>query len=347
MTEQSEGLDPALTTAAAPEHLTLSAQALALAALRHHLADWLQHEPGARRGQDPEELHQLRVAARRIEATLGLLRDPLPSRLAGARASAKGVLRVLGSTRDLDVQLQELREYCAHLPQADRAAAMPLEARLEEQRARARARMLAVLDSEATRHWLEGLDIGSIEPGRGAGPDAPRALMVVPERISARYRKLRKAVRSLSAKSLPEDYHRVRRRAKRLRYALECGAELYGRPAAELLKALRRLQEELGHFQDANMARARLAVLAADNAPLPPQTLFLMGRLAESHAHGTRGARKRLERSWRKVRGRRWKALRARMRELAAEAQAAACVPQEPSALPLADSTPVPVTVRH
>lgn len=344
MSDPTEDLAPG--AGRPPQHLTLSAQALALTALRHYLTDWTRHEPGARRGQDPEELHQLRVAARRIEATLGLLRDQLPSRLARARASAKGVLRTLGATRDLDVQLEELHAFCAHLPEPERAAAVPLEARLEEQRARARARMVAGLDSEATRHWLEGLDIASADPGRGAGPDAPRALTVVPERIRARYRKLRKAVRSLNAESAPEDYHRVRRRAKRLRYALECGRELYGRPADELLKALRRLQEELGHFQDANMARTRLAMLAADSTPLPPQTLFLMGRLAESHARRTRGARKRLERSWRKVRGRRWQALRARMNELAAEAHANSCAPQSASAVPLADAV-AGATLRH
>ncbi|MBS0379709.1 MAG: CHAD domain-containing protein [Proteobacteria bacterium] len=345
MTDPTDDLAPGAT--GTPEHLSLSAQALALSALRHYLSDWIHHEPGARRGQDPEELHQLRVAARRIEATLGLLRDQLPSRLAGARTNAKGVLRMLGAARDLDVQLEELRTYCEDLPEAERAAALPLEARLEEQRGRARTRMVAALDSEATRHWLEALDIASVEPGRGAGRDAPRALTVMPERIKACYRKLRKAVGSLHAASAPDDFHRVRRRAKRLRYALECGRELYGRPADDVLKSLRRLQEELGHFQDANMARARLAVLAGDSSPLPPQTLFLMGRLAERHAHGTRGARKRLERSWRKLRGRRWKALRARMSELAAEAQAMACAPQDSAAVPLADADRAASALRH
>src|SRR5882724_10799340 len=43
---------------------------VALANLRCYLSAWHLHEPGARWGDNPEELHDLRVAARRLEATL-------------------------------------------------------------------------------------------------------------------------------------------------------------------------------------------------------------------------------------------------------------------------------------
>jgi len=114
-----------------------------------------------------------------------------------------------------------------------------------------------------------------------------------------------------------EDYHAVRRRAKQLRYAIESGAGMFGKPAEEALKTLRRLQDKLGAHQDAYMARNRLAALAADPANgLPAVTLFLMGRLAEHHAGTTAQAGKTLTRSWRKVRGKRWRALRTRLEEL-------------------------------
>jgi CHAD domain-containing protein len=294
----------------------LSAQQLALSELRGHLSDWMTHEPGARRGTNAEELHQLRVAARRIEATLGLFKHQLPARLVHARVGAKGVLRGLGAARDFDVQLAELRRYCADLPGEERNAAVALKERLEEGRAHARVRMLAMLDSEATRHWLETLNLASADFAAEAAPGAAPAAVVMPERVRRRFRKLRKAVRQLDAKSSMRDYHTVRRRAKQLRYALECGAVLFGKPAEELLKALRRLQDRLGAHQDADMAKNRLAELAASGAALPPQTLFLMGRLAENHLTATRQARRTLERSWSKVSGKRWKTLRSRMEDL-------------------------------
>jgi CHAD domain-containing protein len=322
-----------------------SAQQVALAQLRRHLTAWRRHEPGARLGSDPEELHQLRVAARRIEATLGLFKHQLPPRLAQARQGAKGLLRALGSVRDLDVQLAELSQYCLKLPSGERAAAAPLRSRLEAERARTHRRMLGTLDSEATRHWLETLNQASTQFAAPAATGAPQAATVIPERVRARFRKLKKAVRKLDARSAMEEYHTVRRRAKQLRYAIECGASIFGKPAEEMLKALRRVQDGLGVLQDAYMAKNRLAALAAEGSLLPPETLFLMGRLAEHHFGETRQARKTLTRSWRRVSGKRWKVLRARMQELSdmvSAAQAAADEASEaPPAAPVAAGSPV------
>jgi len=294
-----------------------TASEVALVELRRLLAAWHVHEPGARLGHDPEALHQLRVTARRIDATLGLFRQQLPPALARARRTAKTVLRTLGAARDLDVQLAQLAHYCAGLPAEERTAAEPLRARLEAERVRARARMVRALDCEPTRRWLGTLSLASAQAPAGNGALAEAARVVMPERVRSRFRKLRKSVRRLDTSSSMEDHHAVRRRAKQLRYAIESGAALFGKPAEETLKALRRLQETLGAHQDAHMARNRLAALAADPANgLPAATLFLMGRLAEHHAGTTAQARKTLTRSWRKVRGKRWRALRARLEQL-------------------------------
>jgi triphosphatase len=312
-----------LAEGAAPFDLTTSACTVAITELRRLCAAWRRHEPGTRLGEDPEELHQLRVTARRIDAVLALFKRQLPAALVRARKPTKSVLRSLGAARDLDVQLSELAHYCAHLPEAEHSAAGPLRALLESERARARARMLRSLDSEPTRRWLETLaHATSADPGGANGADP--AIVVMPERVRRRFRKLRKSVRKLRPRSSMEEYHLVRRRAKQLRYATECGAVLFGKSADDLLKALRRLQDRLGAHQDACMAQERLAAIATDPASaLPPPTLFLMGRLAEHYARVTTETRRTLVRSWRKVRGKRWKALRARLGELHARAEAA------------------------
>jgi CHAD domain-containing protein len=296
---------------------SVTAHDMAVAEINRLLGAWLAHEPGARVGKDAEELHQLRVTARRIDATLALFKRHLPQKLVHARKMTKLVLKSLGAARDLDVQLEELARYCAALPAHERAAAEPLRERLVQERLRARERMVRGLDAEPTRHWLETLSLAGA-PGREADSSAS-ALAVVPERVRLRFRKLRKSVARLSAHSSLEDYHRVRRRAKQLRYATECGVAMLGKPAEELLKALRRLQDGLGANQDAYMAQQRLIALTSEpDHALPPATLFLMGRLAESHARVAAQARETLSRRWRKVRGRRWKALRARIGELSA-----------------------------
>ncbi len=323
----SAALTPAVAAALAGGadtfDLTVSARAVAIAELQRLLAAWRRHEPGARLGEDPEELHQLRVTARRIDATLGLFKRQLAAALVRARKPTKAVLRSLGAARDLDVQLSELARYCADLSDDERAAAEPLRTQLERERERARARMVRSLDAEPTRRWLETLSQATGAERDGANGADP-AMVVMPERVQRRFRKLRKSVRKLRPKSSMEDYHQVRRRAKQLRYATECGATMFGKPADEMLKALRRLQDELGAHQDACMAQSRLAAIATDPASgLPPPTLFLMGRLAEHYALVTRETRRTLTRSWRKVRGKRWKALRARLGELHDTAEAA------------------------
>ncbi|HEY0768146.1 MAG TPA: CHAD domain-containing protein [Steroidobacteraceae bacterium] len=304
--------------------MATTASEVALVELRRLLAAWRVHEPGARLGHDSEALHQLRVTARRIDATLGLFKQHLPMALSHARKTAKTVLRTLGAARDLDVQLAELARYRLALPEHERTAAEPLQARLEAERVRARTRMVRALDSQPTRRWLETLTLASAQASPANGAFADRAMLVMPERVRRRFRKLRKSVGRLRSKSSMEDYHLVRRRAKQLRYAIECGAGMFGKPADDALKALRRLQDKLGAHQDAYMARNRLAALAADPANgLAPGTLFLMGRLAEHHARTSADARKTLSQFWRKVRGKRWRALRTKLEELSDSAREA------------------------
>ncbi len=320
----------------APPGLGPSAHEMALTELRQQLEAWEQHEPGARLGADPEELHQLRVAARRIDSILGLFKQQLPQELVHARAAAKGVLRTLGAARDFDVQLAELDRYCSSLSALERLAAAPLRARLQADRAQARAHMIRALDSDAMQQWLQTLRLASASSSAAAPAGAAPAATVMPGRVQKRFRNLRKEVRSLRPRSPMEKYHVVRRRAKLLRYALEPGVELFGKPAEEMLRALRRLQDGLGEHQDAHLAKNRLKALAVDaGSGLPAETLFLMGRLAEHHLNVTSKARKLLARAWKKVRGKRWKTLRARMGQvsaaaLAATAAQAAPQPQQP-----------------
>jgi triphosphatase len=322
--------NPTATKAAAAANAVLridppTAYELGLSELRRLLGAWHRHEPGTRGGEDPEELHQLRVTVRRIDATLALFKHHLPEPLVRTRATAKSLLRALGAARDYDVQLMELAAYCAAAPETDRVAAEPLRERLEAEAARAHARLVRTLDATPTQRWIEALT----EASRAEAPGgADSALTVMPERVRGRFRKLRKTVRRLPANASMEEYHEVRRRAKRLRYAIESGATLFGKPAEDMLKALRRLQDQLGAHQDAHIASSRLTTLAADrDAPLPAATLFLMGRLAERHSDLTAGVDKALGRSWRRVRGKRWKALRRRLGELSDRARAARRVP--------------------
>src|SRR5206468_4168554 len=68
---------------------------------------------------DPERLHDMRVAIRRLRAMLALFADVLPIRFAAAAATLEWIARALGAVRDLDVQLAHLDAWRAEMDRDD------------------------------------------------------------------------------------------------------------------------------------------------------------------------------------------------------------------------------------
>ncbi len=297
---------------------------VAMVNIRRYWSDWQRHEPGARLGDDPEQLHDLRVAGRRLDAVLRQFRRSLPESMLRIRATLKTVMRALGSVRDLDVALSELQVFSRQLPKSERKSVEPLKQHLKSERRRARAQMLRVLDSIWVRKNLQELARTLAAPtAPSQRPPSVLALQAAPELIRNRYRKLRKRAQQLTTDSPTDEFHEVRGQVKKLRYALEAVAVLYGKPADEMLRALRRWQEKLGVQQDAAVASCRLNALAgAPPREIPPDTLFLMGRLAQHHADEALQARKRYAKGYRKIRAR-WKRLRTKFEDSTAPAAAA------------------------
>jgi CHAD domain-containing protein len=289
---------------------------VALANLRRYLSAWHLHEPGARLGDDPEALHDLRVAGRRLDAILRQFRSFLPASLLRVRPTLKTVLRALGHARDLDVALSGLEAFSRELQQSDRLGIEPLRQHLLSERARARARMLSVLDSIWVQKNLQEMTSLLAAPSTASEQSsAELAPNVAPELIRRRYRKLRKGADRLRSDSSTEAFHEVRAQVKKLRYALEAVAVIYGKPADEVLRALRNWQERLGVQQDAAVASHRLRALASTPPQgIPPETFFLMGRLEEHYARTAVQAQKRFAKSYRRVRGR-WKRLRMKFKD--------------------------------
>ena len=186
------------------------------AALRLQYRRLLAHDPGTRFGRDPEDLHQLRVATRRLRAFLRAGRDLLDGGWADELRDELGWLGgELGPVRDLDVLLEHLRAEAALLDGEDAQAAGELVAALEEQHAGARARLVAALDSERYLALLNRLEAAA-EP-----PLEPEQNVGLGEIWSSEHRRLRAAVKSLPEDPDDESLHALRIRAKRARYAGE------------------------------------------------------------------------------------------------------------------------------
>src|SRR5579884_2837589 len=123
---------------------------------------------------------------------------------------------------------------------------------------------------------------------------------LAPELVQPLVRGLVRAGRRIDDRSPPEAVHRVRVRAKRLRYALETLRGLGGRRLKRVLRRLERLQELLGEYQDAVTQAAWLRRWSED-AEVPRLTLLATGALIDRLGRRARRRRARFARAWRRL----------------------------------------------
>ncbi|HMK63137.1 MAG TPA: CHAD domain-containing protein [Acidimicrobiales bacterium] len=270
---------------------------LAFVVLRRNLRAMLAHEAGTRLGEDPEELHDMRVATRRMRAALAMFADVLPVRARQVRSELGWVADALGSVRDLDVQLERVEQWAADMAEPDKGALADLAHLLTAQRAEARDRLLAVLESGRYERLVSSFAALLRQgPSRRVGPARAPALVVVPDLVGIRHRAVTKAVKRARRSGAPDDFHRLRIRGKRLRYALEFVSELYSsQTTTKYVRALVRLQDILGAMQDARVAAERLHALVLDEeSKLSTLTVFLMGGVAQRYRQEAIDLRDRL-----------------------------------------------------
>ncbi len=238
-----------------PARVGSEALARIVASLREQIDAIRGHAAGARRGTDPEDVHEMRTAARRLRAILRAVRSGFDRAWVEAlRSELDWLGSTLGAVRDLDVLREHLRDERAALEDSTRpSASLQLSECLDGEHSRARAKqLLAALDSPRYRELLRRLDEAVRQPRVAtAGLSLPR--------IAARqFKKLRKAVKALPAKPSDRELHAVRIKVKHARYAAELAAEEVGRPAARFVDKAKKVQDILGEHQDAVMAESRI-----------------------------------------------------------------------------------------
>lgn len=271
-------------SAPAAEHLA--------AALRAQLRAVLSHDPGTRLGRDPEELHQMRVATRRMRAILRAAR-PLLDRewVRDLRAELGWLGGALGPVRDLDVLVEHLRADAGALGGDDEAAFLTLILKLEAERAADRDALLAVMRDPRYVALIERLDTDTKSPPTVGSGRSLRDL------AAREFRRLRKAMRALGADPPDDELHAARIAVKRARYAAELAERSIGRGATAVIGEAKVLQDVLGDHQDAAVAEARIRALVAPRAPAAQA--IAAGRVIERQHERRRAARAAYPRAWR------------------------------------------------
>ncbi len=149
--------------APAPEDDAPPSRVLGLA-LAEQARRLLLHDPGTRLGSDTEDLHQMRVATRRLRAFLKVGKPLLePSWSEPLREELAWLGRALGPARDLDVLVEHIAAEIDALGEDGRSARGVLEA-LEAERASARGVVVEALSSDRYLGLLDRLEhVGSPE----------------------------------------------------------------------------------------------------------------------------------------------------------------------------------------
>jgi CHAD domain-containing protein len=235
--------------------------------LRRFFGRMLAREDAVLKDDDPEDVHQMRVASRRLRAALQVVEGVYDAGdIRRYRRGLRRVAQALADVRDLDVFRSHVLGYLATLPEESRVEIAPLVAAVEMQRDQARAALIHDLDERRYQKFRRGFAGFLTTPGAGLangdGIDATtRVRDFAGSAIWRRYEQWRAHEVALAS---DEDRHEARIAGKRLRYTLEFFAEALGPNVEQVLAPLVALQECLGALQDSVVARQRVQAMGLD-----------------------------------------------------------------------------------
>lgn len=241
--------------------------------LRRHLRRLLVAERAVRADKGPEHVHALRVATRRLRATLRLLAPVYAGDDLRAHSKAIGRLaRAAGALRDRDVLLADLEQRAPRLPPELAPSCEALAAALAAERRTAHADLLAYLDGDRHAGFLHAFARAMNDPARW--DDGPQVRDLGGSTLWRHYEALRAHDRG-GLPVDPEALHLMRIDGKRMRYVLELFADTLGQRADEAVRPLMAFQDHLGALNDLEVARLILAPHARDGDTAPAAAAYL------------------------------------------------------------------------
>jgi CHAD domain-containing protein len=271
-----------------------------------------EYEPGTRSGEDPENLHKMRVATRRQRAAWRVFGASFRAgRTRRYRRGLREIAARLGAVRDLDVQLEAADAYRKDLPPTEQRALEPLLAEWRSHREDARTLLLRELDSDDYQRWVDDyrdfvrtegalvLPVGAVEPHR-VRDTAPSRIWTAYEGVRGYEAVLRWAdVQTL---------HDLRIASKWLRYTLEFVREALDPEAGILISRVTALQDHLGLMHDADVAAAMARTFLVEHAgDLSPVESAAIGRYLVDRERTVARQRRTIGGPWRGVAGLRFR----------------------------------------
>jgi CHAD domain-containing protein len=252
----------------APIGRTSTAGEVVVAYLREQIAVVNYQDVMVRRGA-ADAVHRLRVAARRIRSVLRVFGKIVDrERTQRIEADLRWLGTKLAASRDLEVLEERYRTAVAALPEELVLGAVNTRLTRYFAPARTSADQVARRTLTSARYFRlrEQLDLLLTQPPL-TNRARRKARKELPKHLRRAYRKVAGRMRTMNAvpagKARDVATHRVRKSAKRLRYAAECAAPALGRPARRFRKRAKGFTKVLGEFQDSVVARPPLRELGS------------------------------------------------------------------------------------
>ncbi|MBJ7353207.1 MAG: CHAD domain-containing protein [Thermoleophilaceae bacterium] len=218
---------------------------------------------GAIAGDDPEALHDLRVAVRRSRTLLkGMPGVFTPADHERFTRELRELQLITGPVRDYDVLLEDLECFIEERPElASESEALRKE--LMRRRSAARAKLARRLKSKRFADLLDAWQATIEALPTTDESDRPDSRTPIGKLSAARIDADRKRFKKLSADAVasgdPAAVHHARKRGKALRYNLEFFGHLGDKKRSKRLgNRLRKTQDELGAYQDTVVHEAAL-----------------------------------------------------------------------------------------
>jgi CHAD domain-containing protein len=241
-----------------------------------------QNESGIKADHDTEFLHDYRVSLRKVRSMLSLCKGVYSaSEIVRLKEAFAEIMKQTNRLRDLDVYLLAKAHYFSLVPESVHEGLNVMFGAFAEDRQQQLAHVAAMLNSDTYLQTMDTLvDTFRSPDSLKSGPNATEPTLPFAQRlIWKRYKKVCKIARHMTAETPDEEVHALRIQCKKLRYLMEFFTPLFPKKTLKLLvKALKRLQDNLGRFNDYSVQQRSLQTFLQDYSQQHAQSL----KLAES-----------------------------------------------------------------
>lgn len=266
--------------------------------LAKQIAVILDHQEDALQNDDPEALHEVRVAIRRMRTCLRVMEPYIGKEIVSRLLPGmKKTGSTLGKVRDIDsfiIWLSKIREFM-HFK--ERVAIDAIEKKYVGIRNQKQQLVFNELEGESYQDWMQAL-LEYLHTEFDADSASKPLYVEAPNMLGYLLSYVRATTKDSSAASFKK-LHKLRVRCKWLRYFCEFFNDAYGGNLKPVIKEIKVLQSELGiiqdHTRDIKLLKANQSQLAKELVCVDEKSIAAVIQFLTRHRRNTR---KRFKKVW-------------------------------------------------